>query len=228
MILFFLNTIQLMQNLEPENKKFPFQNINPALPPEKKKNNPLLPSNYKLINKHDLMEFCAGPILVCIPKQVDVSHCCYFEHNALLLLESSDFPNQVVDFGITRIKYDTWDSKENLLEKYKDISDFKITEVTETEQYKLTNDKPVHCKPYRISPPRQEAIKQKIQEILFYVAPFLVVPKKDGSIRMVTDFRKLNNFTPYQNNSLPRAEYILQVLEHTKYTSSLDIIFYDL
>ena len=45
-----------------------------------------------------------------------------------------------------------------------------------------------------------------------YTAPALLVPKHDGSWRMVVDYKKLNNITIKDNHPLPNREQAIQIL----------------
>src|SRR5262249_30157109 len=57
-----------------------------------------------------------------------------------------------------------------------------------------------------------------------YAAPVLLVKKKDGSLRFVTDFRKLNEVTQLSGFPLPRIDDLLDSIgANNKYFSSLDM-----
>ncbi|CAF2954154.1 unnamed protein product [Rotaria sp. Silwood2] len=45
-----------------------------------------------------------------------------------------------------------------------------------------------------------------------YAAPALLVAKKDGTWKMVVDYKKLNNITLEDNHSLPNVEQAIQLL----------------
>ncbi|PIK53305.1 Septin-8-A [Apostichopus japonicus] len=56
-----------------------------------------------------------------------------------------------------------------------------------------------------------------------YASPIVVVKKKDGSIRLCIDYRKLNQDTVKDSYSLPRIEESLDALKGAKWFSSLDL-----
>ncbi|PIK40868.1 hypothetical protein BSL78_22298 [Apostichopus japonicus] len=56
-----------------------------------------------------------------------------------------------------------------------------------------------------------------------YASPIVVVKKKDGSIRLRIDYRKLNQDTVKDSYSLPRIEESLDALKGAKWFSSLDL-----
>ena len=56
-----------------------------------------------------------------------------------------------------------------------------------------------------------------------YASPVVLVRKKDGTLRMCVDYRKLNVHTVWDSFPLPRIEESLQALRGAKYFSSLDL-----
>ncbi|CAG2184615.1 unnamed protein product [Mytilus edulis] len=100
-------------------------------------------------------------------------------------------------------------------------------------QIKLSDDKPV-AQPYRRIPPSQyEEVKTHIKDLLAkniikesispYAAPIVVARKKDQSIRLCVDYRKLNLKTVRDAFPLPRIDETLDALHGAKYFSTLDL-----
>lgn len=56
-----------------------------------------------------------------------------------------------------------------------------------------------------------------------YASPVVVVTKKDGSLRLCIDYRKLNSCSPRDAFPLPRIEEALESLGQAKYFSTLDL-----
>ncbi|KAJ8031683.1 hypothetical protein HOLleu_24949 [Holothuria leucospilota] len=85
----------------------------------------------------------------------------------------------------------------------------------------------------RIPPAQYDEVRQCLQEMLEsgaireshspYASPIVVVKKKDGSIRLCIDYRKLNNKTIKDSYALPRIEESLDALEGARWFSSLDL-----
>ncbi|PIK46893.1 putative transposon Ty3-I Gag-Pol polyprotein [Apostichopus japonicus] len=88
--------------------------------------------------------------------------------------------------------------------------------------------------PYRRIPPTQTIeIKELLQGLLEkniirrssspYASPVVIVPKKDGSLRLCVDYRRLNSITIKDSFPLPRIDETLEALGGSKYFSSLDL-----
>ena len=86
---------------------------------------------------------------------------------------------------------------------------------------------------YRLSPTELDEVKAKVSDLLEkgfiepssspYGAPILFVAKKDGSLRMVQDYRYLNKITIKDSYPLPRIDDLLDRISGAKYFSSLDL-----
>ena len=99
---------------------------------------------------------------------------------------------------------------------------------------KTLDHPPPTSKPYYTTPSKQEEIYKITQELLHlglirpsyspYAAPALLVPKHDGTWRMVVDYKKLNNITIKDNHPLPNLEQAIQILgSGYKFFSKLDM-----
>lgn len=103
------------------------------------------------------------------------------------------------------------------------------------------NNPPINCRPYRIPYSQREAADKCIQEMLErdiimeapespFNSPILLVPKKDGSVRLCNDFRKLNQQTVPDVYPVPSIQDIFDRLKGHHYFSILDFrsAFYQL
>ena len=87
---------------------------------------------------------------------------------------------------------------------------------------------------YRLNPQEREEVTKQVTELLKkgliepstspYGAPILFVTKKDGSLRMVIDYRALNKITIRNRYPLPRIDDLLDQLQGAKYFSSMDLL----
>jgi hypothetical protein len=93
--------------------------------------------------------------------------------------------------------------------------------------------KPVYKNPYRLSPIEVLEVERQIKGLLAmgliepsnspYGAPILFVGKKDGSLRMCCDWRRLNSQTIKSRYPLPRIDQLLDQLHGATIFSSLDL-----
>ena len=89
-------------------------------------------------------------------------------------------------------------------------------------------------RPYRLSPAELKEVELAIRDLLErghiqpstspFSAPIFFVKKKDGSLRMVVDYRALNKMTVKNRFPLPRIDDLLDKLQGAKYFSSLDLM----
>ena len=58
-----------------------------------------------------------------------------------------------------------------------------------------------------------------------YVAPYFYISKKDGSLQLVQDYRKLNQVTMKDKILLPLIGEVIDKLKKVKYVNKLDLIW---
>ena len=86
---------------------------------------------------------------------------------------------------------------------------------------------------YRMAPPELKELKEQLQDLLEkgfirpsvlpWGAPVLFVKKKDGSMRMCIDYRKLNKVTIKNKYPLPRIDDLFDQLQGAKVFSKIDL-----
>ena len=124
-----------------------------------------------------------------------------------------------------------------LLEEFSDILTNDDMDVGRTDRVKhhipLVDETPV-VQPYRRIPPSQLGeVKQHLQELLEkdiirpstspYASPIVLVRKKNGSLRMCVDFRRLNSKTRRDAFPLPRIDESLDALQGARFFSTMDL-----
>ena len=92
---------------------------------------------------------------------------------------------------------------------------------------------PIHSRPYRVPYAHKEEVRRQIQELVDnkiieptnspWASPMLLVKKKDGTMRLCCDFRRLNAITTFSVFPLPNMEAILDQLARAKYYSTMDM-----
>lgn len=93
--------------------------------------------------------------------------------------------------------------------------------------------KPISVAPYRLSPLKQDALKVEISKMLQesviepcsspWAAPVVMVPKKDGGIRVCVDYRQLNAVTVPDAYPLPRIDDLIHNAKPTPCMSTVDL-----
>lgn len=93
--------------------------------------------------------------------------------------------------------------------------------------------KPINLRPYRHNPALKDEIEKQITEMLSsgviqhsqspFSSPAILVKKKDGTWRLVIDYRQLNNITVKTKYPVPVIEELLDELTGAKWFTKLDL-----
>jgi transposase InsO family protein len=98
----------------------------------------------------------------------------------------------------------------------------------------LENAQPFHYRPYPIPTNNAAVFKEELERLVQigvlsrtgpseYLSPTFIVPKKDGRVRFVSDFRALNKIIKRKVYTLPRIQDILKKRSGYKFFTKLDI-----
>jgi hypothetical protein len=97
----------------------------------------------------------------------------------------------------------------------------------------LPDSKPVRYAPYRLNPEKASLVEKEIIEMLRlgiiepsdspWASPIVLVPKPDGSIRLCTDYRRLNKLTVPDPFPLPRVEDLVDRVGQAKFLTKVDM-----
>ena len=95
--------------------------------------------------------------------------------------------------------------------------------------------KELNTKAYAMTLKEKEALNQWLDEQLKtrlivesksrYAAPCFYIPKKDGSLQFVQDYRKLNQVTIKDKIPLPLIGEVIDKLKEARYFNKLDLIW---
>lgn len=93
---------------------------------------------------------------------------------------------------------------------------------------------PYHARPFPIPKCHEQTLKLEIQRLCDlgvlkkvnrseWAAPTFIIPKKDGTVRFISDFRQLNQRIKRKPYPIPKIQDLLLKLEGFKYATSLDL-----
>lgn len=93
--------------------------------------------------------------------------------------------------------------------------------------------RPIRLPPYRLPHAYREAVQQELKDMLeqgiiepsrsAWAAPIVLVPKKDSSLRLCVDYRRLNTVTPTDAYPMPRIEDLIDQFGKAKFITTLDL-----
>ena len=93
--------------------------------------------------------------------------------------------------------------------------------------------KPICCTPYCLNQEKAKVLKVELDNLLDqaiiqestspWASPTVMVLKADGTLRLCTDFRKVNNCTVPDPFPLPRIEDLIDRVGKAKYLTKLDM-----
>lgn len=98
-----------------------------------------------------------------------------------------------------------------------------------------TTEEPIRTRPYRLTRDEEESLEEELKTLLDlgiiepsngkYTSPVFFVPKKDGKLRLVVNFQKLNDITVRDGYPLPHIDDILDSLGGSSCFTVLDAAF---
>jgi hypothetical protein len=151
------------------------------------------------------------------------------EGNEEAWLEEIQFGSELSVEELSQVK--------ELVRKYSDVFskhslDVGITPLV-THEISLSDSRPVQIPARRVPPHLLKELDKELDEMLAkgiirpsysqYCSPIVIVPKKDGSIRIVNDYRTLNSRINYVPYPLPNIQETFASFHGAQVFSSLDL-----
>ena len=123
-----------------------------------------------------------------------------------------------------------------LLEKYKELFDGTLGKWKNT-QYNIElqpNALPYHARAFPIPRIHEQSLRMEVDRLVKegvlrkinrseWAAPTFIIPKKDGTVRFISDFCELNKRIKRKPFPIPKIQEMLLKLEGFKYGTSLDL-----
>ncbi|EFO93101.1 hypothetical protein CRE_10000 [Caenorhabditis remanei] len=146
-------------------------------------------------------------------------------------------PEFTINLSQARITDSQKEILKELLDEYHDVfskNQYDLGSSKTDPVHIYTNTEvPIKGRPYRVPVKYQAELEKHIESLLKsrritesntpWTSPIVIVKKKNGSLRVCLDFRKLNEATIPDNFPLPRIDSILEKVGGSSYFSSLDM-----
>lgn len=155
--------------------------------------------------------------------------------NPQFILESESPPDDYVHtINLAHLSPERKQAALNILTKYPEVLTKKLGRTSLLEYEISLNDKtPVRGKPYALSPPKMEALRNHVDKLLNddvvrpsksqYASPAFLVPKGEHDSRMVIDYRKLNQKIDVEAVPLPDINTAFSWFGKAKWFCVLDM-----
>ncbi|PIC44089.1 hypothetical protein B9Z55_004579 [Caenorhabditis nigoni] len=146
-------------------------------------------------------------------------------------------PEFAIDLSHTRLTDVELEILKSLLEEFHDVFSKNAYDLgsskTDPVHIYTNTEIPIKGRPYRVPAKYQAELEKHINSLLRsgritesntpWVSPIVLVKKKNGSLRVCLDFRKLNEATIPDHFPLPRIDAILEKVGGSSYFTSLDM-----
>lgn len=143
---------------------------------------------------------------------------------------------KVINENCTHLKKEEKNSLLRLLTSYEDLFDGTLGDwKTNPVSFKLKSDAtPYHGKAYPIAKIHEETLKREIKRLCDlgvlercgtseWASPSFIIPKKNGTVRFLTDMRQVNKRIVRKPYPLPKINDMIQKLEGFQYATALDL-----
>lgn len=151
--------------------------------------------------------------------------------------ESSQSTKLSFDFANSPLPPEWKERVTNMLNSNSEVFSHHDLDFGHTDKVKhrirLSDETPFKYRPRPIHPQDMDAVRKHLQDLLDtgviresespFASPIVVVRKKDGSVRLCIDFRKLNLQTIKDAYALPKLEDAFSALAGSKWFSVLDL-----
>lgn len=121
---------------------------------------------------------------------------------------------------------------QQILSEYDEVFRPGRTHLTE-HHVNVGHSNPVRQTPYRLPHAYRELVQEELREMeedgiieesnSEWASPIVLIPKKDGSLRLYVDYRRLNSVLEVDAYPMPRIDDLMDRLGGAKYLTTLDL-----
>ena len=184
----------------------------------------------------------AQAILEEVDDETDVIEQFWNEHHAQQILDSKYEKTDLLRVAQDQdhLTIEQRDALYHVLEQYEDLFAGQLgTWPGEEISVELTPDaKPFHCgQPIRIPHSQKDTLKKEVDRLVElgvlevvdgdkagpWCAPSFIIPKKDGRVRFITDYREVNKCIRRKPWPMPHINDMIQDIGTYKYVTALDL-----
>jgi hypothetical protein len=160
-------------------------------------------------------------------------------HSAVVDIKGSKYEKVDTDYATKQQKHLTPSQQTDLAEVLRDYTSLFSGKLGCYPGYKVhlelnTDAQPFHTRPYPVPENYKAVFKAELERLVQigvlsrtgpseWLSPTFIVPKKDGRVRWVSDFRALNKVIKRKVYTLPRIQDILKKRSGYKFFTKLDI-----
>ena len=143
---------------------------------------------------------------------------------------------EIVKTNCTHLSVERQGAILKLLRQYEDLFDGTLGDFyTEPVHLNLKKDAvPKHHKPFPVPKIHEATLRNELTRLCkigvlkkcsdsTWASPTFIIPKKNGTVRFISDFRYVNKCLICKPYPIPKIADVLQILEGVKYATSLDL-----
>ena len=169
-------------------------------------------------------------------------HTCFMSNNKIEQSKYDIVPPEDVAMKQKHLNSNQQQDLVNLLRKYQPLFNGNLVRTGKLGAYNgpkvhlelNSSAQPFHSRPYPVPHANRAVFKQELDRLVEigvlertgpseYLSPTFIIPKKDGRVRWVSDFRTLNKMIKRKVYTLPRIHDILRKRSGYKFFTKLDI-----
>jgi len=201
----------------------------------------LNPNGFDFAFSEGVMRYSGETVAMRKPYQIPTFHdhnSDFFDSHAAHIKPASYKEHSLKDVldGLSHLTVDQKDSLRKVLEGCTTLFNGKLKRYKKRKMHLELKPgaEPVHCRPFPIPHIHYKTFKDEIERLesegvlsrvwdTEHAYPTFIIPKKDGTVRVISDFRKLNANIKRKIYPLPRIKDILHRRRGYRYFTKIDV-----